>query len=526
MHKIVVYRTHIEINDYTLGDAYYLEKQYSIWNKVYHRLEPKGMIYDSKYRKLLLPRGADIIALEKTFGCEAYVDNTVDPYRTNPPIGIRYTPRDNDQLEAIKFMLGKDQYYNNQRKTMLAVNLNTGKGKSYCAIATIAYMGLVPIIITDTNGCLEQWRDYFKEYTDIKDEEIFYISGSGSISRLLSRDVTKYKVFLAPHMTLKSYGDQFGWDKIHELFIYLGIGLKIYDEAHKDFDNMMQIDYYTNSYLTYYLTATLARSSFEENIIFQNYFRGVPSIDLFHQDVDPHTSYVGIKFNSYPSPLDVSVCKNAYGLDRNKYTDYLVQQDSFQQLLHIIVDMTMKTPGKVLWYIGTNASIQYVQDWLYENYPELVRQVGIYTSITPKELKKEQLSKKLILSTTKSAGAAMDIKGLSKVFNIAEPFKSRVLAQQTFGRTRAEDTMYIDLVDTGFLQTKKYYNFKKPVYMKYATDCREVILRQMDIDARVQAIQASRQNLYCPIIFEDDRAGHEGEFRQKLYCPIIFDKVD
>ena len=165
----------------------------------------------------------------------------------------------------------------------------------------------------------------------------------------------------------------------------------------------------------------------------------------------------------------------------------------------------MKKQGKCLWYIGTNNAILKVRDWIYDNYPELVRQVGIYTTLTPKEHKREQLDKKIILSTTKSAGAAMDIKGLVETVNLAEPFKSRVLAQQSFGRTRADNTIYKDLVDMGFSQSRAYYNHKKPVFSKYATSCKEIVLKTDELQARADAIRKQRENLVFPIVFEDDR---------------------
>jgi hypothetical protein len=165
--------------------------------------------------------------------------------------------------------------------------------------------------------------------------------------------------------------------------------------------------------------------------------------------------------------------------------------------------MALNKQGKHLFYIGTNEAILYVRDWIYENFPELINQVGIYTSIIPPDRKPEQLEKKIILSTTKSAGAAMDIKGLVETVNLAEPFKSRVLAQQTFGRTRSANTLYKDIVDTGFFYTKKFYEFKKPVFNKYATDCVEINLRQEELDKRSQNIEDQRLGLVLPMEFFD-----------------------
>lgn len=502
MSKIIIYRTHIEITDYDIGDCPVVEKTFSIYDMVYHKRFPKGMIYDKEKRILMLPRGIDIGFLERVFQVEPIVDSSIDPIGDIGEVMLRYKPRDDDQKEAIKFMLSMDKYFANERSTMMSVNLNTGKGKTYCAIAVAAFLRIRSIVITDSVGWLEQWKKFFIEYTNIRDDEIYMISGAPSLMKLYNRDISKYKVILSTHSTIRSIGDNQGWDRVTDFFRYCQIGIKFYDEAHLNFDNMFQIDCYTNTNVTYYLTATPGRSDLKENAIFSLYFKNVPSIDLFNRDVDPHTKYVGIRFNSNPSPIDVSRCKNNYGLNRIAYTDYIVRNDNFKKLLTILINMAIKKPGKHLFYIGTNDAIIYVRDWIYENFPELINQVGIYTSIIPIDKKAEQLERKIILSTTKSAGAAMDIKGLVETVNLAEPFKSRVLAQQTFGRTRESDTMYKDIVDNGFLYTKSYYDFKKPVFKKYATECLEINMSNSELDKRYSNILDHRESLIQPIEFE------------------------
>ena len=503
MNKIIVYRTHIEINDYDLGDCPPIEKTFSIYDMTYHKRFPKGMIYDKERRVLMLPRGMDIGYLERIFMSEPVVDYTVDPVGDIGPVMLKYKPRDEDQQEAIRFMLSIDKYKRNETSTMMSINLNTGKGKTYCAIAVAAYLGFRPIVITDSIGWLEQWKNFFVEYTDISKDEIYLISGSPSLAKLYNRDISKYYVILSTHSTIKSIGDKKGWNKITEFFKYCQIGVKFYDEAHLNFDNMFQIDCYTNTYITYYLTATPGRSDWAENIIFGIYFKNVPKINLFHEDEDPHTKYAAIRFNSDPTPIDAKRCKNNYGLNRIVYTDYLVRNDNFHKLLTILVTMAIKKPGKHLFYIGTNEAILYVRDWIYQNFPELIGQVGIYTSIIPPQYKKEQLNRKIILSTTKSAGAAMDIKGLAEVVNLAEPFKSRVLAQQTLGRTRSDNTLYKDIVDTGFYYTKKFYEHKKPVFKKYATECLEINMGHDELNQRSNKINDKRKDTIQPMEFVD-----------------------
>ena len=501
MAKIEVYRTHIEIHNYEPGDSKQIERRFGVYDPIYHKLYPKGRYYDEATKTLYLPRGTAISYLENIFQTEAVVKSDLDPIGKVGQLKLRYKPRDEVQHEALQFMLSLGKYSNNANYTMLSLNLPTGKGKTYCSITALSYLGLRSIIITNSNEWLSQWKAFFLEYTDIQSDEIYYIAGSPTLMKLYNRDISKYKVVLCTHATLKSYASRNGWQAVHEFFKYMQFGCKVYDEAHLSFDNMFMIDCFTNTWLTYYVTATPNRSDEKEDKIYTGYFENVPSISLFDENVDPHTSYIGIRYNSNPDPIQISECRNKFGMDRNKYTNYLVHQENFYKMLRIILDMALKKKGKHLFYIGTNEAIMIVKDWIYENYPELIGQVGVFTSITEKESKKEQLDKKIILTTTKSAGAAVDIPGLVETVVLAEPFKSKVLAQQSFGRTRAANTVYKDIVDTGFFFTKRFYEQKKSVFMKYATDCKEITIRNSELDERSKKIEDLRSRLSQPMVF-------------------------
>ena len=100
------------------------------------------------------------------------------------------------------------------------------------------------------------------------------------------------------------------------------------------------------------------------------------------------------------------------------------------------------------------------------NYPFL--DIGIFTTLVDKSEKRKQLDKKIILSTAKSAGVAVDIKGLEFTIDICEPGKSEVIVRQKLGRTRDQNTLFIDVVDCGFPELRNYYQQKQRIYRKYA----------------------------------------------------------
>ena len=460
-----------------------------------HSKHPLGMYYDKETKCLCLPRGIDIWFVEKYIGAKAEVDHDYDNFERIPNTYIKYLPRNDVQKESLRFMLGEGEYKTNKMRSQMSLNLNTGKGKTYVSIATIAYECIRSIIITYSNGWLKQWKDCVLEYTDMSAKDVYQISGAQAIDMILSGKSihNNHNIYLITHSTITSYASSHGWDKITELFKVLKIGMKFYDEAHLNFDNMCMIDFFTNTYRTYYVTATPARSDDQENKIYQMYMKNIPSIELFDEEEDPHTNYISLLYNSKPTVYETSSLKNAYGLDVNKYADYVVYKENFHYMLHIVLDMVSKmvgTDGKALFFFHTNNSLMVVYDWLCKNYPELYNHIGIYTTLN--ENKEEAKKKRLILSTVKSAGAAEDIRGLKVAVILAEPFKSKVIARQVLGRTRDDNTYLIELVDLGFYKIKQWYYSKLPTYQKYALDTKEVLVRQIEMEDKVFSIMDAR----------------------------------
>lgn len=509
MDKITVRNTCIVINDYNMGDSPQLEETFRVYDPITHRFQSFGMYYDSENRKLYLPAGLDLWKIRSYFNEKYYHRESHHPYQNIDNVMIKYKPRDEQQQEALRFMVGVNEYDCNQYSPQLSVNLNTGKGKTYCSIATVCFFKMKSMIITGSNTLLSQWGSEITKYTNITPNEIVQISGSDTINMILlgkSKRAMNAKIFLCTHGTLKSFGDTYGWDNIYKLFEVLGIGLKFFDEAHTHFENMLMIDYYTNVFRTYYVTATPGRSNWKENRIFQLSIKNVPSIDLFDENNDPHTSYIAIKWNSKPTPQQITMCKNKYGLDRMRYIDYVTKQPNFYDMLRIIMDLVIKCKGRVLMYIGTNEAILRVYYWIGQNYPEFLGDIGIFTSLLSKEQKLNEKNKKLLLSTTKSAGLGEHIEGLKMTIVLAEPFRSEIIARQTLGRTRDDNTVYIELVDMGFKYVKKFYFDKLPVFNKYASDVSDTVIDQYEMKQRSNNIIKNRTSYReSPIELDDKR---------------------
>ncbi|MBR6289455.1 MAG: DEAD/DEAH box helicase family protein [Acholeplasmatales bacterium] len=515
MSRIKVTNTAIIIEDYELGSNEKLEAPYKVFDPIYHRFNYFGLYYDKDTKKLYIHGGNNLWRVKNALE-ERYYDRISNhPYQNIDNILIKYPPRDNEQLTALRFMCDVDEYQDNSAIPFRVVALNTGKGKTYCSIATIAYYKIKSMVITGSNSLLDQWESEILKYTNLSKNDVVHISGSNICNMILSGNSPKYnnaKIYLCSHGTLRSFGDTYGWDKVYRLFELLGIGIKIFDEAHTNFNNVTMIDFFTNVWRTYYVTATPGRSNWKENRIFQISLSQVPLIDLFDEDKDPHTSYIAIKYNSRPSANDISRCKNKYGLDRMKYIDYITKKPEFYDMLRVIMDMALKVlfnknpekRGKVLIYIGTNDGILRVYHWLGTNYPELLGDIGIFTSLLPHDQKMKERQKKLLLSTTKSAGLGEHIDKLKMTIVLAEPFKSEIIARQTLGRTRDNGTWYIEVVDMGFTYVRKFYFDKLPTFNKYALDVSDSYMDSFELEKRAKSIVDERDDWRKPAFALDD----------------------
>ena len=509
MARIKVTNTAIIVEDYIFNECVELEDYFSRYDPVIHKKVYFGLYYDKEFRRLYLPAGMDLWFVRNKLH-EKYYDRILNhPYQDIPNLLMMTPPRDNEQVQALQFCCGIGDYHDNYTRYQLSLNLNTGKGKTYTSIATIAFFKIRSIIITASTNLLDQWRERILEYTNLKNKEIINISGASMCNMIIlkkSRRIDEGCIFLCTHKTLQSYGSTYGWDRVGELFKALGIGIKIFDEAHENFQNIMMVDYFTNVYKTMYVTATAGRSEKKENYIFNISLKNVPFIDLWDENDDPRTHYIAVKYNSNPTPQQISRCKNKYGLDIIRYVDYITKNEEFYKMLRIITaEWILKCKGKTLIYIRTNEAILRVYYWLATNFNELLGDIGIFTSLIDKDRKNAEKDKRVILTTIKSAGAGQDIKDLKLTIVLAEPFKSDIIARQTLGRTRDYNTIYIDIVDLGFRYTKKFYYEKLRTFNKYALDVSDSTLTKNELDSRSRVIENERLDWRPNLLVLDDK---------------------
>lgn len=470
MTRVNVKHTSIEIQPYVPQTAPQLERLLMIYDKVTHKHINVGLEYIEEEKRLLIPRGISVGFLEKTFDTVANMDGNHDPVQ-HIKLRVNLKPKNDNQREAIAFLLGEGKYRSNKKYSRLMLTLDTGEGKTYCAVTTIGFLQMRSAIMVPDNGLMAQWEERFYQYTNITEYDIYRISGSASIKKLMkmSDKEIKYKIFLVSHKTITSYAKKHGWLAITEVFKKMKIGVKIYDEAHKLMHNMIKIDLYTNTKYNLYLTATAGRSDIKEDIIYNRVFSNIPNFFVKKELEDNYLNVLVLQYDSRPSYLVQAECKNMHGFDANKYMNYCAEgggQELFFKCIFMVLDSIeeklIQNPNMKIAFLLKRLSVtRKVKKLIAQRYPHFAKSIGLYTSDYSGDAKEKQLQKQIILSTTKSMDAGIDVPGLHYMV-MAEPYRSAILGRQVSGRLRnIGEVHYIEIVDMGFDSCRKQFKDRK-----------------------------------------------------------------
>lgn len=522
---IIARRSSVLVTDYYWNDNKKLEYRFAIYDRVTHRTNYVGLQWDPDSKILYLPRGNDLRILSDLLQDQVVVDKSYTAWKSIGNVRIKYLPRNDKQIKAIKFLLGLDEYSYTIPYSQLLNGMGTGTGKTYVTIAAMAYEQSRFIVITSITSWLKQWEDKILEYTDIEKNEIIQLNAS-MMRRIIdgSFDISRYKIFTACHASFQRLSKEDGWKSVEILFEKLQVKYKVYDEAHLYQDSMFKIDFHSNVYKTIYLTATPYRSGDKENEIYRQYFEYVPSIELFDKEKDAVTKYLSLHYNSHPGSTDQLTMRNKYGFNKPAYVDYCIHNKQFWKLVYVtFCEAILINPGRTLLLTEINRPMLTLVEWIEFYFPEFKGQIGIFSGNTPDRERELAKQKKIVITNRACGGTCLDIPELGIVFPLLVPAKSKVIAHQLFGRvgrgTVLPMFLYIDLVDEGFKQLKEYYSHKLPVFMKYATSCNKILYRDSELDRSFREHFEERNKAQAPIIVEQTQIQPVESKPESIECP-------
>ena len=470
-----IFQTHIELYPYLKDDYPIFEKMYTATDRFTLKEFPCGyMIADNK---LFLPRGTPISKLEKYTGVKANYDTESDPSeQMSRQFHSLHDPRDKLQEDSIEFFLTEEN-------PQLALNLMTGTGKTFCVSYASTQLREKTIIITPNEGLKQQWIKTYEKMFDYRPKHMMNIAGSNVMEAIMNDEVEQVDVYFVNHQTLRSYMTNYNGYALHRFFKKIKVGIKVYDESHMEFANILLIDFFSNTKRTWYLTATFDRSDKTESVCFRRAFDSVIAFgeQESREVVDKHVIYHIVNINSRATPKHKSQMIGYSGMTSISYGRYAYEVDPNQTAYVSILEILKKVKdieGKILIFVPLIDSVDSIVKKLRKDVPD--KSVAAYHSKIDKEEKESAMKKDIIVSTIKSCGTGRDIPGLRTVI-CGEPIASKVVAAQMFGRLRpyAKDkyTYFFDIVDTSIPPINWWFRAR---FRKIETLAKEVVYLNLD----------------------------------------------
>ena len=451
----------------------------------YKRFERNFSVYDTvrhKYAYNVYATIGDSIRIPASVGSDVvrtYFYDMVVYKKYNVPTSkvinftVKHKPRDTIQQESLAFLSSMKNDSDHSRM----LNLATGSGKTYVAIATIALLQKRAMIVVDTIDLAEQWKNKFLFHTDIDESEILIISGKESLKNAENSD--NYKVFIAIHKTLGMLMDE-DINSMNQIVTDLGIGVRVFDECHVNFHNICMINALSNVDYTIYLTATPNRSDYKEDLLYSKVFNKVKSFDGHKSENEKYHKVVLANFNSNPTEVQKLSVKTKYGFSMMKWANFLETSalyTEYKKSLFTIIDKfkLVENNKKFAIMLPTIKLIEKTYDDIVDNYENV--SVGKFIGdIRKKEERQEQLDKSIIITNDKMFGKAIDVPDLDCLINYL-PVRSQVNTEQIMGRLRnspGHTHVLIDVTDIGFTECKISKNIRKKLYRLKAKEIIEI----------------------------------------------------
>jgi len=442
---------------------------YSLYDKVLHKYTFSAFtIIDND---LYFPASIGVDEIKKYFPKE---DVVVNFKTTSKSSEIKYNmihdPRDDLQKKAINFLMNMKNDNDNREKFL---SLATGSGKTFVTINIISKFKKRALIIVDTIELGDQWKREFLAHTDLKDEDIVILSGGDSVER--EKKKPSGKVYIAIHRTLGNILDE-DTNGINLLMNKLGIGIRVFDEAHVNFKNVCMINALSSVEYSIYLTATPGRSKFTDDHLYGKVFRKIPYFNGKDIVDEKYHTVVLFMMDSKPSLEEKLAVKTKYGFNSARWASSLETASYeifFDNLKAIFDNFKLKERNKkVAIMLPTINLIRKVE----KDLNELGYETGVFIGEVKKSEREEALKKAIILTNDKIFDKAIDVKDLEILINFV-PFGSVVKTEQIMGRLRygkEKLSILIDVTDVGYEETVRQMKLRKRFYKKKAKKLIEI----------------------------------------------------
>jgi len=339
------------------------------------------------------------------------------------------------------------------------INCPQGFGKTIVSIYLMTKFRCSTLIMCYSTNILSQWKDKIIDKSNIEPHRILLIDSSKIITAILDNDLPnmkEYKILICTPKILFAYAQKHGYEKINEMLKIMNIGLKIYDEAHRNIGNMVKIDALTSVQFTLYLSGDFAQASSYKTKLFRDIFANTRIVKPDESTLNDlrYTKAIVVEYNSNPSDIDRLNVMNRRGTDIWKYMEYQISKGTLLKVIYWILDNITKLKEVNRRTLILTSKIEHCE-YLYEQVRDRYSTYFVGKIHGDRDDEDNNFVKEncqIIVATYQSFSTGMDTENIKYV--ISTSASNRVEDSQSSGRARPlgenEDCMFWMCVDVGF----------------------------------------------------------------------------
>lgn len=461
--KIIVSNNGTVVYPYKPKMCIPLERKCYDWDPVYFKYkEVSGFYLPYRDGYCFATHGMDIRRLQSWL--PDYIVET-RPMINAIPINVEFDLNDDIEFREQQFPIVEQLTEAMKGNREIFINLPTGFGKTLISIYIASVYGYKTMITCFSTKILAQWMETLREKTTYDTSRVCQLTSGKMLKDFLdgNKDPSKYDIFISTPNLLSVFGKTHGYDKLDILYRIFGIGLAMFDEAHRNMGFICRINAVTNVPMTIYMSAdfSVGQSSLKDKYyaIFSKTNVIKPSAAI--TESMKYTSAVICEFDSHPNMLEKESIFNKYGYSSQLYMEYQMKKPDMLIVIKSIMEYIMRNnPNgyRTLILLSMIAHTEKVGDAIREKYPDKI--VGVYHSQIEPE-KKMEITKTadIIVSTYQSFSTGVDITDPPIKFILSTDNPNPVNDNQSAGRARplpdGTETLYFMIVDKGHPYTLK-----------------------------------------------------------------------
>lgn len=473
--KIIISNNGVIITPYTKGDCAQLEKMTSVYDPVYYKYkELTGFILEYNGTPSFITHQNNPRYIQELFpSYQIEYLNEIKPIRMEHDFGLNedITPTD-IQYNILNQILNTSKNIKDSKEWF--VNLQTGYGKTMLSIYLSSILKHKTLVTCFSSDILKQWISSIKKNTSFNMERLLLIDSSKILKSILDGKFnhSKYDMFFCTPRLLVSFAKRYGYENLYEVIRVIGIGFKVFDEAHRNMGNIVKINATTNVRHTLYLSADFGQSDREVEEKYYRIFYKVPIIrpDEEYQVTMKYTRAVIVEYDSKPLSSDIPSINDKYGFNTQYYMEYQMNNGMIFDVVKFILDSIFKNYDghKILILLNHIAHVDRMEEFISTHYSNNNRIGRYHSMVTPEEKEFTLNDANIIISTYSSFGTGMDVDSIRYVLSLNQ--SGKIEDNQAAGRARpmkdGGDVFYFMVIDKGF----RYTTRKLKTRLKYLAE--------------------------------------------------------